>query len=269
MKKHCRLSLPIIVSLLLMLVACGKKQGTVRVAGYEIDSVVIDTTVALTSQEGAPTCQLSLHLHYLKEDKAQGLNDTLLRAGILLPDYFSLSKEKLTVKELADSFVGRYLEEYLTEYAPLYRADQEHATAYNVEYRVHTRFQESANGVLTNLADVYSYGGGAHGIKQTLALNIDTDKGTIIRLSNLFQEGTEAQLKEKIVEQMARQRDVEGLEGLQGQGIFSDGEVYASENFILTKDAITFIYGEDEIAPHDVGEIRVEIDKDDIQKLMR
>ena len=101
------------------------------------------------------------------------------------------------------------------------------------------------------------------------ALNIDTDKGTIIRLSNLFQEGTEAQLKEKIVEQMARQRDVEGLEGLQGQGIFADGEVYASENFILTKDAITFIYGEDEIAPHDVGEIRVEIDKDDIQKLMR
>ena len=164
MKKHSRLSLPIVASLLLILVACGKKQGTVRVAGYEIDSVVIDTTVALTTQEGAPTCQLSLHLHYLKEDKAQGLNDTLLRAGILLPDYFSLSKEKLTVKELADSFVGRYLEEYLTEYAPLYRSDQEHATAYNVEYRVHTRFQESANGVLTNLADVYSYGGGAHGI---------------------------------------------------------------------------------------------------------
>ena len=269
MKKVCRLSLPVLVALLLMLGACGKKQGIVRVAGYEIDSVVIDTTVALTSSEGAPTCQLSLHLHYLKDDKAQGLNDTLLRAGILLPDYFSLSNEKLTVKELADSFVGRYLEEYLTEYALLYRADQEHASAYNVEYRVHTRFQESSSGILTNIADIYSYGGGAHGIKQTLALNIDTDKGTIIRLGDLFKEGTEAQLKEKIVEQMARQRDAESLEGLQGQGIFTDGEVYVSENFILTKDDITFIYGEDEIAPHDVGAIHVQIDKDDIQKLMR
>ena len=265
MKKGCIF----LLAGLLMLVACGKKKGVVRVAGYEIDSVVVDTTASLVQSAGAPTCQLSLHLHYLKDAKAQALNDTLLRAGILLPDYFSLSKEKLTVKALVDSFVGRYLEEYIREYAPLYRADQDHASAYNVEYRVHSRFQESASGVLTQIADIYSYGGGAHGIKQTLALNIDTDKGTIVRLADLFAEDSEQQLKDKIVEQMAKNQDTKSLAGLQEKGIFADGEVYASENFILGKDDITFIYGEDEIAPHAVGEIRVKIDKDDIKKLMK
>ncbi|MBR5697765.1 MAG: DUF3298 domain-containing protein [Prevotella sp.] len=269
MKKVCRLSLPIVIALLLMLGACGKKKGVVSVAGYEIDSVVVDTTASLVKAAGAPTCQLSLHLHFLKDAKAQGLNDTLLREGILLPDYFSLNKEKLTVKALVDSFVGRYVEEYIREYAPLYRADQEHASAYNVEYRVHSRFQESASGVLTHIADVYSYGGGIHGIRQTLALNIDTDKGAIIRLADLFAEGSEQELKDKIVEQMAKGQKAKSLAGLQEKGIFADGEVYASENFILGKDDITFIYGEDEIAPHDVGEIRVKLDKDDIKKLMK
>ena len=53
-----------------MLTACGKKKGVVRVAGYEIDSVVVDTTASLVQSAGAPTCQLSLHLHYLKDAKA-------------------------------------------------------------------------------------------------------------------------------------------------------------------------------------------------------
>ena len=49
----------------------------------------------------------------------------------------------------------------------------------------------------------------------------------------------------------------------------ADGEVYLSENFILGKDDITFIYGEDEIAPHAVGEIRVKVDLDDLKKFLK
>ena len=260
----------VILSALLLASACGKKKGTIRVAGYEIDSVVVDTTVALVAgSKSAPTCQLALHLHYLKEKKAQVLNDTLLRAGILLPDYFSLSNEKLTVKALVDSFVGRYIEDYLTEYAPLYKVDQEHATAYNVQYDVRTHFEEGADGVLTHLASIYTYGGGMYGIRQTLALNIDTKKAQIVRLADIIIEGCEQQVKDIVVEAIMKKFKAKSLEELQQQGIFADGETYLSENFILGKDALTFIYGEDEIAPHSVGEIRVEIDKDDLKKYLR
>ena len=249
--------------------ACRSGNKSVRVGGFEIDSVVVDTTLALTQAEGAPACQLSLHLHFLKEKKAQAMNDTLLRAGILLPDYFSLSKEKLSVRELVDSFVGRYLEEYRTEYAPLYQADREHATAYNVQYSVRSHFEKNADDVLTNIADIYTYGGGAHGIKQTLALNIDTKKNQLIRLSDLFIDGSEPLLKDIIIQHIGKQHEAESLADLQAKGIFADGEVYLSENFILGKDDITFIYGEDEIAPHAVGEIRVKVDLDDLKKFLK
>ena len=68
---------------------------------------------------------------------------------------------------------------------------------------------------------------------------------------------------------MADDFDVNDLEGLQEKGVFVDGQVYVSDNFIYGDDDITFIYCEDEIAPHSIGEVRVKIDIDDLKRLMR
>ena len=249
--------------------SCSSRQKAVRVGGYEIDSVVLDSTLALTTAEGAPRCKLSLHLHYLKEEKANKMNDTLLRAGVLTPDYFSLSREKLSVKALVDSFAGRYLQEYLDEYGPLYRADQEHASSYNVEYQVHSRFEEGDDDILNYFTEVYTYGGGMHGIKQTLVLNIDTRKGNIIRLEDLFEEDAAQKLAELITEQFCQQLKVKSLEELREKGLFVNTDVYASGNFVLSKKSLTFIYGEDEIAPHDQGAFRIEISKKDLKGLLK
>ncbi|MCR5132057.1 MAG: RsiV family protein [Prevotella sp.] len=263
------ISLTTLGLILLTFSSCGSKNKVSHVGGFAVDSVVLDTVVSLTSAENAPTCELKLHLHFLKEEKATALNDTLLRAGILTPDYFSLNKEKLSVKNLVDSFARRYLEEYLEEYAPLYRADTEHASAYNVKYFVQTHFEESADDILTNIANVYTFGGGAHGIKQTLALNIDTKKARIIRLSDLFKDANDRKLKEVVMAQMQKDFEVESFEQLQEKGIFTNGDTYLSENFILAADEITFIYGEDEIAPHSVGEIRVKMEKDKLSDYLK
>ncbi|MBQ3989723.1 MAG: DUF3298 domain-containing protein, partial [Bacteroidales bacterium] len=38
-----------------------------------------------------------------------------------------------------------------------------------------------------------------------------------------------------------------------------DGKIYAPDNFILFKHKIQFIYNPDEIAPHDIGEIKIDV----------
>lgn len=248
------------------MVACKSGNGQHRVAGFDIDSVVVDTLVALDGKKDAPACELSLHLCYLKGDEqAQRLNDTLLRAGILMPDYFSLNKEKLSVKELVDSFARRFTAEYLAEYGPLYRADKEHADAYRVQYRVKTQFEEKDDGIITNTANIYSYGGGAYGINQTIVLNIDTKSGKIVRLADILSEDGEEQAKNMVVEKLAKQFDVKTLEELQEKGIFANADVYLPENFILSRKTVTLIYGEDEIAPHAMGEIRVEMNRGELK----
>lgn len=249
-----------------MLCACGGN-STASFEGMEFDSIVVDTVAALGKSDGAPKCHVRLNIQYAKGEKAQRFNDTLMRSGILAPDYFSLSNEKLSVKTMIDSFVCRYVSDYLRDYGTLYRADTEHADSYRCDFIVNTSTQNGGDGLLNYVANLYTYGGGAHGIRQTIVKNFDTKTGHLLSLGDVFID--DAVLKDLIVEKLIKKFDVETFDELREKFVFADGQVYVPDNFILTDDNVTFIYCEDEIAPHEMGEIRVEFDRDDLKSYMR
>ena len=256
-------------SMALAICSCsGDGKLTVEHIGMDIDSVVVDSIYNLQETDG-PKCEVSLQILFFKGGKSQAINDTLLRSGLLTPDYLALSGERIDVRQAVDSFVRRYINDYKTDFGALYREDHEHGASYNCAYSVKTRARSGAENVLVYVASIYTYAGGAHGINQTLVKNFDTRTGKLIRLSDIFVPGYEQSLKEQIVEKLAERFKTNGLEGLNKQDVFTDQHIYIPENFILNNDDITFIYCEDEIAPHAVGEIRVKIDKDDISKLLR
>ena len=74
-------------------VAGCKSNGnrTTGADGIAFDSIVIDSTFRLGGTPDAPACEVSLSLLYAKGEKADIINDTLLRSGIMIPEYFSLS----------------------------------------------------------------------------------------------------------------------------------------------------------------------------------
>jgi len=161
------------------------------------------------------------------------------------------------------------MEEYQEEYEKLYRQDSKHANAYNYEYFVSTRTQEGAEGILNYIGDIYLYGGGEHGIRQTIVKNLQVKSGAIIQLSDLFVPGYEKKLQEILIEELCEQQNVKDLQALQEQGIFIDGRIYIPENFILEKNSITFIYCEDEIASHEMGEIRVKLKNRKLKEILK
>ena len=229
-----------------ILSACGGGNGqTAKFSGMEFDSIVVDSIVALSHSNGSPTCHVSLSVQYAKGEKAELINDTLLRSGILTPDYLSLGNEKLTVKQAVDSFMNRFVSDYLHDYGDLYRADTKHASSYNCSYIVKTRTCNGAKNILNYIATIQTYAGGAHEIKQIIARNFDVKTGKLLQLDDLFITGADSQLEDIIVSEMADDFDMKNLEGLQEKGIFVDGEVYVSDNFIYGDDDITFIYCED------------------------
>ena len=234
----------------------------------DIDSIVVDSTYHLHESNG-PKCEVSLHIEYFKGGKGQTINNSLLRSGLLTPDYLSLSGEPIDMQQAIDSFVRRYINDYKTDFGALYREDREHGASYNCAYHVKTQIRNNADDILVYIASIYTYAGGAHGIDQTLVKNFDTRTGKLIRLSDIFVPGYEQSLKDKIVEKLAERFKTDGLEGLNKQNLFTDNHVYIPDNFILDDDDITFIYCEDEIAPHAVGEIRVKIDKDELRRLLK
>lgn len=255
---------------LVTFVACTSKKGdTAKVDGLTFDSIVVDTTVALSETKPAPTCQISLNLQYAKGNNAEKINNALLHAGILMPDYLGLTNQKFNMKQAVDSFAQRMLSDYKTEYGMLYRQDKEHYESYNYKYKVKTSTRNGADNIIVYTAKVYIFGGGAHGINQTLVRNIDIKTGTVLQLQDVFVPGYELTLKEMLVDKLAERFGVDGLEGLIKKDVFADAHVYVPDNFAIDDDGFTFIYCEDEIAPHALGEISVNLTRSELSKILK
>ena len=84
----------VIVAIALILSACqGGTDSSVAVFdGLELDSVTVDTTMMLANRNDAPFCRLHMTLVYVKGTNAQAVNDSVIHAGILVPDYFAIGQ---------------------------------------------------------------------------------------------------------------------------------------------------------------------------------
>lgn len=234
-----------------------------------LDSVKVDSVLALTGDTAGPRCHVNLCLTYFIGKNADRINDTIIRSGILSPDYFSITSQKITPQEAADSFVTRYVTEYKRDYGELYKADKSHGASYNCEYILKTHVMHGDDKYYTYIANIYNYGGGAHGSSIVVARNIDITTGKIVSLKDIFVPGFEQELNELIVKALCKTYNVSDLKGLNDKTIFLGIDVYAPDNFIIKDDGITFIYSPDEIASHAEGEIRVEVENHDLERLFR
>lgn len=233
------------------------------------DSLKVDSTLSLTEDTAGPRCHVSLCLTYAEGKNADVINDSIIRSGILSPDYFSLTGQKLSPKEAADSFVTRYLAEYKKEYGEIYKATGSNGASFNCEYIVKTHVIDDNEKYYTYIADVYMYGGGAHGNSIVIARNIDAATGKIVSLKDILVPGYEQGLNDLIVKTLCEKYEVADLKGLNEKTIFAGIDVYAPDNFIIEKDGLTFIYSPDEIASHAEGEIRATISNDELKDLLK
>ncbi len=245
------------------------KKGSHAVKGNDItfDSVVVDTVAFLLDKKDSPYCSLRISMQYAKGKNADAINNSILRCGILAPDYFSLTDRKLDIKHAVDSFVTTYIADYKESYGDIYKQEPENKSL-NTSYNITAKANVEKEGLIAYTADIVRFDGGMHDIEQTIVRNIDIATGKVLMLKDVFVKGSERRLSEAIVKQLAEDKNMEGIEELNKQFIFAGIEPYASENFILGEDDITFIYCSDEIAPHALGEIRVVIPYNDVKELM-
>lgn len=261
----------IVFSVLSIICSCGGASESERKSADSIkfDSIKVDSALFLTEDTAGPRCHVSLCITYAIGKNAEHINDSIIRSGILCPDYFSITSEKISVKEAADSFVTKYLNDYKNDYGELYKADKTHANSYNCEYIVKTYISQESEQYYTYIANIYSYGGGAHGNSIVITKNIDANNGKIVSLKDIFVPGYESELNELIVNNLCKMYKVKDLKGLNEKTIFMGIDVYPSDNFIIDDNGITFIYSPDEIAYHAAGEIRVTISNSELEDLFK
>lgn len=263
-----------IISLTLILWAgslfsCSENKASENEEVLEWDSIVKDTTIHLTEDIKSPTAEIHLNIKYALGKQAKTINDTILKSGILSPDYLALEEKKLSVEEAINLFITKYLADYKRDFAPLYQKDSEHTSSYNLQYSCNTTASEDLEGVINYIANVYNYSGGAFGMNFTVAKNISKSSAKVLKLGDFFVSGYEEELKEIVVKELCKKFEVEDLDELRKKNVFYGIEPYLPENFIATEDEIVFIYCDTEIAPHSVGEIRLAIEKKELQQLLK
>lgn len=243
----------------LLLTACGGS-GT----KLTFDRININKEVAIEKGANAPTCFVELHTDCVNEqhgETAKAINEAVNQKVFYL--------ENLSMQQAADSFANKYCRDYLSNYAPLYRedkADKEKHAWYEYRYKVTTETRQEVKDVLTYLINIEYYEGGAHGISQQLAMNFNTTNGEQLTLYDVLAPGFEQQLNEKLLEALLDETGAKNLDELHEQGYLYSMDMFASENFILGDNEITFIYNPYEIADYSKGKIELTISLDELKK---
>lgn len=234
------------------------------VDGIRFDSLVVDTTAQLSGAQ--PNARVRIHLSIMYAKNNDQINKAIAGCGIFFPE--NINTDSISLQEVCQLFVKQYVEEFKKDYKDVYFVEQG-ATNMDISYVVSTKIEDVTDKTFAYIATTLQSAGGPYPARVVYARNIDIQTGRPLELDDVFVAGYHHKLTDKIVASLEKQYQVSTYEELQEKGIFAGIDPYPSKNFILSNDAITFIYNQDEIAQHDVGEMRVKLAKKELAGIIK
>lgn len=237
-------------------VGCGKDSG-LRELDLSTDSIVTDTVICL-KKTGEPKATLHLNWKYITDEQYANINKVLTETGLLpVGRADSLPCTPANMQHIINASVRQYAKDYLTTVRQILDQEPDNPQQLNWTYAVDTQLKRGKDDNIVLLATVELYEGGENAVTYTVARNIQRKTCRILKLNDIFTQEQISKLTDDIVSELKSMEGCFSLESLQEEGYFQGIEPYATENFILTDNTITFIYIPGEIAPAEKGEIKV------------
>lgn len=240
MKKNV-LHMMLSLTAMLLLLACGN--GTPKAVTASLDSISVDTTASLSSDVSVT---VHVNLKYFKGANAAALNDSLMRMGILQPNYFATSYQPLDVQHTVKSFVRQFVADYQQLQKTILQQEADAHPVLHYYYKVDAQVLAGKGDNLIYVAHVNSCLGGDAPEQYLLVRNIDKN-GRWIHLDEAFDQEQLFSLTDDVTEQLMDQLDVADTVALRKQGYFVGIKRYLPDNFMLFDDSVKFVYVPNEI----------------------
>lgn len=119
-------------------------------------------------------------------------------------------------------------------------------------------------GILSYTVTKYTYTGGAHGMTSETTLNFDTDNGSLIGETELFQDGYEERLSSLLSLHLP-----EALQEPGDTAMLFTRDIRPNGNFRVSEAGITYIYNQYEIGPYVLGAVEVTVPWEELKDLLR
>lgn len=254
-----------ISALAAIITGCGEAADST--IGFE--TITVDQTVALSNDAVPPKCSVHLALKEARPDNghtAEVVNGIVARELLDADDAPDLS-----LSQAARTFAEAYTQNYRKTMLPLYNQDRGDTTKrawYEYHYIVKTETHGGSKGTTDYLADIDYYEGGAHSVQQRRAFVFDNLTGRRLTLADVFIPGSKQALNARLVQALKNKTGLATMAALRAKGYLTASEMYATENFMLTEETITFIYNPYEIAPYALGSTELTIPYSDLTNIL-
>ena len=216
-------------------------------------SLCIENPIA----EGETLCyHIEFNLDTLSGDGELAKNlAAVLRDSVLYTGEFATIEEAMVA--LADSMER----EWKAEMAEMYDPESEYKETLQYYYTIEGSPIETDNdSILSYQTNIDCYLGGAHGSYVVWYYNFDKKTGKLLSISDVVPEDKEMLVLLEMEDQLCKDWEAKDLDELKEKtGITMLGDLYLTNNFLLKKDSIAFLFNQYDIAPYAAGLIGVTV----------
>lgn len=201
------------------------------------------------------------------------VNDSVVNNNISQAIAYTLFESTSTSIETAcNKFIAQRKKEYKELYSEFLNNNKEGIPTvwfYNY-YNANSEIAKGYKGYINYIIMWEEFTGGVHPYSYYTVLNFNPETGEEVVLSDILKDGYDEPLTEILINNLARQQQVENIEGLREKGYFySDNDMFISNNFILEEEKIIFIYNKYEIAPYAFGDIMINVTYEELKDLLK
>lgn len=262
MKKQYVILLLIFLSSSIFYTSCNSKMK--NTGSFEFDSIKIDEKVHMFGDTAKPACNLILDFTYITKSSDKPLKDSL--NNLFVAAFFGEEYVGESIDQIVDLYKETYITEYREDLEPMYLEDlknRENREMIQSWYSYYRKLDSSIDfyekDLLVYRVDLYEYTGGAHGIYHSGFMNINLQTMTPLAMDDIFVGDYTEPLTELLWQQLMQDNDVSSREELEDMGFGLTGDLMPVNEFILSKDGITFYYNVYEFAPYVMGPVEIKL----------
>ena len=247
-------------------------QVSSNVGNLQTAEIQTEKETHLFQDKSKPASHLEIKFTYIADGKDVRMKDSLNR--LLTEKALGEKYRLLAALEAVEQYATDYGKTYCNDLESTYLEDVKDVEEevvkgwYSYEETIESAIERYDKNLLVYRVNSYDYTGGPHGIYGSLYTNIDLHTLRIIQLKDLFKSDYESELATLICLQLMKDMEVDNMEDLQELGYGYMEEITPTENFIIEKEGILFVYNIYDIAPYALGITSVLVPYDTLKPLL-
>lgn len=245
----------------------GKGDDNGSGSSITFDTLKVDEVFALDSiEKESPTLHIDINLLVPKttdQAVAENMNNCIA--------YAAYGYENITPQIATDSIVKQIVGTYYEMRNDYFNEKNVNPGApwFNAYYILRSAAGKGRGNTICYTVRSEVYEGGAHPYSIISAVNFDAASGKEIGLHDIFMEGCDSLLTERLTTRLAQQHNVASLQELKDIGFLTLNDMYVTNNFVTGEDSIFFIYNEYEIAPYALGSSCIGFNYNELKDILK